>query len=101
MDYNDKETLFNSIIATVNKKTIFYMNSGPNYTVKFARCVMSGGDIVKNAIATAKGVIPHILKWGIDFNELKSISIKSTDSVELPIFNQLSDEEIMNYLDKI
>ena len=50
-------------------KTIFYMNSGPNYTVKFARATMSDEDIVRNAALTARRVLPHILKWGIGFKE--------------------------------
>ena len=69
MDYTDKETLQKSITSLVNKKTIFYLNSGPNYTVKFARSVMDDDSILRNAAATAKRVLPHILKWGIDFKE--------------------------------
>jgi len=101
MDYSQKEELHANIVDVINKKTIFYMNSGPNYTVKFARAVMEDEDIVTNAVVTAKRVIPHILKWGIEFKDLKSISMKTTDSLDLPVFNQLSVEEVLTYLDKI
>jgi len=69
MDYSDKEGLLNKILSVVDKKTIFYMNSGPNYSVKLARATMEDEDIVRNAAFTARRVLPHILKWGIDFKE--------------------------------
>ena len=69
MDYSDKEGLLNKIVSVVDKKTIFYMNSGPNYSIKFARATMKDEDIVRNAALTARRVLPHILKWGVDFKE--------------------------------
>lgn len=69
MDYSNKEDLLKQVVSVVNNKTIFYLNSGPNYTVKFARPTMDDDSILRNAAATAKRVLPHILKWGIEFKK--------------------------------
>jgi len=101
MDYTDKEGMVEKIVKAVQRQTVFCMGSGPNYSIKFSRVGQDTEEIVKNAVVVAKRVVPHILKFGVDYKELKSISLKTTDGVELPIFNQLNVEEILTFLDKI
>jgi len=76
------------------------MTNGPNYSIKVARAVFENDEVVKNITDCCLSALPHILKWGVDFEELKSISIKGTNSIDLPIYNQLTEEEIKSYLEK-
>ena len=51
-------------------------------------------DVVKNVIHGVYNVVPHILKDAIKHTKIRQISIKTAESISLPIFNQLSPEEI-------
>jgi hypothetical protein len=69
LDYNDTEALKSEVISHVETSTNFYMSNGPNYSVKIAREIMEEDAIVDNIIEAVKEVLPHILKWGIEFDE--------------------------------
>lgn len=68
IDYTDKEDIKKQVVNHIEKSTHFYMTNGPNYSVKVARSVASESDIINNVTASAKGTLPHILKWGLDFD---------------------------------
>lgn len=56
-------------------------------------------DIAKNVIHGIYNLIPHILKDAhVKHNNVRQISIKTASSISLPIFNQLTDEEINSYV---
>jgi len=97
---SNKEKTYQTISDLVQKRTIFYQNHGPNYSIKVAKMHMSESSIFDNALTVAVHTLPHILKWGIEFNDLKSITLKTTDSIDFPFYHHLSIEEIMTYLDK-
>lgn len=69
LDYNDVEALKTEVVSHVETSTNFYMSNGPNYSLKVAREIMEEDAIVDNVIEAAKEVLPHILKWGIEFEE--------------------------------
>lgn len=73
---------------------LFYMSKGPNYSVKAAFAVEKDTEIVKKVQAAIVHTLSHILKWDVELESLKSISLKLTNSIELPIFNNLTKEEI-------
>jgi len=77
------------------------MTHGPNYTLKISREVNSVEEVATNFIEGLTNTIPHIMKWGVDLEDLKTISIKGTNTVDLPIFNQLSEEEIKIYFSNV
>jgi len=101
LNYEDPEKITKDITKLVNKNTSFYMTHGPNYTIKVARAEMDSEDILKNIINASAKTIPHILKWGVEFHDLKTISLKLTNSIELPIYNQLSPEEVLAYFEML
>lgn len=74
--------------------TYFSMGNGPVYTVKVARVNMGLKDAVKNIIHGVYNTVPYILKEAIKHSKIRQISIKTSESISLPIFNQLSDEEL-------
>ena len=51
-------------------------------------------DIVKNVIHGVYNTIPHILKQSLKHTSIRQISIKTFNSISLPIFNQLTQNEI-------
>lgn len=65
-----------------------------NSTVKVARVNMGVKDAVKNIIHGVYNTVPYILKDAIKHSKIRQISIKTSESISLPIFNQLSDEEL-------
>ena len=80
----------------------FTMSNGPNYTVKAGYLSEDKTEtIVKNLKNVISYTLAHILKWGVRFEHLKTVSLKITNSVELPIFNQLSTEEINAFYSKL
>ena len=73
---------------------LFYMSNGPNYTVRAGYVEDEENTLVNNIVNITKHTLAHILKWGTDFEHLKSITLKFNNSFELPIFNQLNEIEI-------
>lgn len=55
---------------------------------------MGTKDAVKNIIHGVYNTVPHILKEAIKHSKIRQISIKTAESISLPIFNQLTDEEL-------
>lgn len=97
IDNNQIKSKIESIVNNV----IFYMNKGPNYTVKVDFLYSDEKLLTEKVKNTVSYVLAHILKWGVTFESLKSITLKTNDSIELPIFNQLTKDEINAYYSKI
>ena len=68
------------------------MGNGPVYSVKVARIQMANRDIVKNIMHGAYRMLSHLKKEGIDFENVRQISIKTFNSPSLPIYNHLTPE---------
>jgi len=100
LDYSNPEKIKSDVINHVENTTVFNITHGPNYTIKCARLVESDENIVKNVVSSATLTIPHILKWGLDFKDLKSISLRGLNTIELPFYNYLTEEEINAFLEK-
>jgi ribosome biogenesis protein UTP30 len=94
LNYEDKDKIKNDIIDIVNKSTIFHMNNGPIYNIKFGRFSMSLKDNLENLKECIKQVIPHILKYDIDLDELRNISIKGNNTLELPLYEHIKEEDL-------
>lgn len=93
IDYSNAATTESSIRNVVENR-VFYMSNGPNYTVKGGSLAGDVQDLTQDVLDTVRFTLAHILKWGVDLESLRSISLKFTNSLELPVFNQLSQEEI-------
>ena len=100
LNYEDKENIKAEIERNVFKCTHFRITRGPTYAVKFARATMSQKEKIENLNSAIIGALPHILKYDTDVSELKTISVKCANTIELPIYNFLKEEEIKKYLDK-
>lgn len=101
VDKKEAERIKQDIINAATNAT-FYMSNGPNYTVKAAYLNEEKTDKLVSKVLTAiKHTLAHIMKWGVEFDGLKTISLKFTNSLELPVFNQLTDDEIKAYYGKI
>jgi hypothetical protein len=94
LNYEDKDKIKNDIIDIVNKSTIFHMNNGPIYNIKFGRFSMSLKDNLENLKECIKQVIPHILKYDIDLDELRNISIKGNNTLELPLYEHIKEDDL-------
>lgn len=81
-------------IVNAAQNQIFYMSNGPNYSVKAGFVEEDEKILLDKTVTAAKYTLAHILKWGVDIEQLKTISVKITNSIELPVFNQLTKEEI-------
>jgi len=57
-------------------------------------------ETVKNIIHGVYNTLPYILKDSIDHTKVRQVSIKTSESISLPIFNQLSSEELSAFLGK-
>jgi len=96
----EKQQIKNMIIEAVTNP-IFTMGNGPNYTVKAGYLATKTETLVEEVKKVGVYALAHILKWGVDVDDVKSITLKFSTSLELPIFNQLSKEEIDAYYSKI
>ena len=94
LNYEDKDKIKNDIIEIVNKSTIFHMNNGPIYNIKFGRFSMNLEENKNNLIECIKQIIPHILKYDIDLDELRNISIKGNNTLELPLYEHIKEEDL-------
>lgn len=90
---NNNDAIKEEILKN-SRNHLFYMSNGPNYTVKTGHVCDDTEELLKKVKTASAHTLAHILKWGVDFDQLKSISLKFTNSIELPIFNQLTPEEI-------
>lgn len=61
---------------------------------------MATKEIVKNVIHGAYNTVPHILKYSVDAAKIRQLSIKTFGSVSLPIYNNLSEEELSAYFEQ-
>ena len=94
LNYEDKEKIKNNIVEIVNKSTIFHMNNGPIYNIKFGRFSMNLEENKENLMECIKGVIPHILKYDIDLDDLRNISIKGNNTLELPLYEHIKEDDL-------
>ena len=99
IDYQEKEKTKQEIIDHVKGCTFFTMSNGPIYNVKFARQVMNEKEKVKNLNDAIQNTLPHILKYDLNYEELKTITIRGNNTIELPIYHHLKEEEIKMYLE--
>lgn len=95
------ENEIKSKIENIVNNVVFYMSKGPNYTVKVDYLYSDDKKLSEKVRNTIIYVLAHILKWGVSYESVKSITLKTNDSVELPIFNQLTKEEVNAYYSKI
>lgn len=100
LDYEHPEALKEKIISQVESATFFHLTHGPNYSVKFSRVPMKNKESIDNGIEALTHTIPQIMKWDVALDELSSITIKGTNTVELPIYNHLKEDELMVWLEE-
>jgi len=101
LNYEDKDKIKNDIIKVVNESTIFHMNNGPIYNIKFGRFSMDIKENIENLKQCINQVIPHILKYDISLDELRNISIKGNNTIEIPIYNHIKEEHLKIYTGNI
>ena len=94
LNYEDKEKMKNDIVEIVTKSTIFHMNNGPIYNIKFGRFSMNLEENKENLKECIKQIIPHILKYDIDLDELRNISIKGNNTLELPLYEHIKEDDL-------
>ena len=88
-------------LLVVNDSTIFHMNNGPIYNIKFGRFSMTDKENIQNFKQCVEQVVPHILKYDIPLDELRNISIKGNNTIELPIFNHINEDYLKIYTGNI
>lgn len=81
------------------KATYFMLGNGPNYSIRAGRTNQDAGKIAENI----EQILPFALAYAtekdnIEFSHIQSITVKVGESPELPIFNQLQQGEVLNYI---
>lgn len=90
-----------ALINDLTKHTYFIMGNGPNYALRIGRTDMNVKEIAANVIDALPQMLAHIMfRDGIKTNKIQQISLRLTDSVDLPIFTQLTKHEILAFLTK-
>jgi len=74
--------------------TYFSPNSGAKSLIRVARVSMELKSIVKNIIHAVYNTVPHILKQSLKHTRIKQISIKTSQSISLPIYDCPTEEEL-------
>ena len=97
LNYNKKEDIKKNIINIVENNVTFHLSHGPIYNIKFARVIMNDDEKIQNLYDVITNMIPHVLKFGIDLNELKLISIKGNNTIEIPIYNHIKESDLKAY----
>ncbi|KAF0750947.1 hypothetical protein AaE_006546 [Aphanomyces astaci] len=77
--------------------TEMFLSPGPCFNVKIAHDGMDTADIVDNIIQGTKNILAHVPKG---WKNTKSINIKTSDSVALPIYNALPNSSKLPVEDK-
>lgn len=95
-DKNELKEQLNSAAAS----TQFMQGNGPNYSLKIGRTNQKPNEIAQNAqqaLAHALAYLTYHESHRLGFAQLAQVSLKVADSPELPIFNQLSEDDIAAY----
>lgn len=66
--------------------TYFQIGKGPVYTLKVGRVSQGVPEICKNVMHSIYKGIPHLLSDNRKHTNLKSLSIKTSDSLSMPVF---------------
>ena len=86
-------------LNTASESVYFMSGNGPNYTIKIGRVSQDPKEIVKNISMALPKVLGNVTCWDdIKFDKVQQISLKIDDSVELPIYNFLNEEDIKDYV---
>ncbi|KAJ0398697.1 hypothetical protein ATCC90586_003188 [Pythium insidiosum] len=75
-------------IRAVFHRTTMHTSTGPCTNVRVAHFGMSVDEIVENIVVAMNNCAAHVIKG---WHGVQSISIKTADSLALPIYNALSD----------
>ena len=97
LNYNKKDDIRKDIINIIENNVTFHLSHGPIYNIKFARVIMKDDEKIQNLYDVITNMIPHVLKFGIDLNELKLISIKGNNTIEIPIYNHIKESDLKSY----
>ncbi len=97
LNYDKKEDIKKDIINIIENNVIFHLSHGPIYNIKFARVIMNDDEKIQNLYDVIINMISHVLKFGIDLNELKLISIKGNNTIEIPIYNHIKESDLKSY----
>jgi len=96
--YNKKKLPVSVKIGATNLKkcmrkatnaTYFFLGNGPTSSLKVARISFSPEEIAKNVLACVEGILDAIPQRAAN---IQALSIKTNDSLALPIYNSLPEE---------
>ena len=76
------------------------MGNGPNYSVRIGRTSQKPNEVALNAQKALTVALSHLTyheSERIGFQNLAQVTLKVGDSVELPVFNQLSSADLAAY----
>jgi ribosomal protein L1 len=78
----------------------FTMGNGPNYSIKIGKVSsMEAKSIAKNAETALGHILGYVCCWDqIAFENVSCVSISSCDTIELPVYNHFTKEEINAFM---
>ena len=93
LDSTKLEKLLNNL---TQKSCYFYQGNGPEYTLKVSRISddIKNVSIVKNLKMGVKHMMKYMIQQGLKLKDIRRISLKLAQSVSLPIYSYLKEEEI-------
>ena len=80
------------------QQTYLHVRNGPNYSFRVARTSMSAKEATENVVSAVQHALPHLLmRDGIKPTRVQSISLRTSGSMDLPVFTQLMSSKVVIY----
>ena len=75
------------------------MGNGPNYSLRIGRTNQDALSVAENIEAALPFALGYVTaKDDIKYSAVQSITVKVGESPELPVFNQLTQGEVLAYI---
>jgi hypothetical protein len=82
-------------LNTATQATYFTLGNGPNYSLRVGKTNQDAKEVARNVqSALAQALAYTTVHDEITFDKVVQVSLKTSSSPELPIFNQLAPEDI-------
>ncbi len=87
------------IMTEALKCSYLTLGNGPHYSFKVARVSMKPKTCVANVMDAVYKAIPHVIRDVAGPEKIQCITLKTSTSPELPIYNYMGKEDAMAYLE--
>jgi ribosome biogenesis protein UTP30 len=84
-----------------SKAAFFMGGNGPNYSLKVGTTAQSAQEVAENVETALAHAIAYVTYHdGIKFSRVSQVTVRAGEAPELPVFNQLTQSEVLAYIDQ-